>query len=74
MDQVDLDAAYDQAVYAPLGPDTLKRLASDSLTMRTRIGAPLRFTYGPTEVESLNIYRTGRATRLFLYSYMVAPG
>jgi len=61
LDQVELDAAYDQAFYAPLRLEILKRLASNSAMVRARLGEPLRESYGPTEVEKLDIYRTQRA-------------
>jgi arylformamidase len=60
MDQVELDAAYDQSVYAPLGGQIRQRWASTSDGVRERLGAPLRQSYGPTEVEKLDIYRTQR--------------
>ncbi len=61
MDQLELDAAYDQAFYAPLRLEVIKRLASNSEAVRGRIGQPVRESYGPTEVEKLDIYRTKRA-------------
>jgi len=61
LDQVELDAAYDQAFYAPLRLEILKRLASNSAMVRARLGQPQRESYGPTEVEKLDIYRTQRA-------------
>ena len=61
MDQVELDAAYDQLPYAPLFPQGLKRRASNSETVRARIGAPQRVSYGPSEVEKADIYRAKRA-------------
>ena len=61
MDQVELDAAYDQAFYAPLLQDILNRLASTSEAVRGRIGQPMRVPYGPTAIEKLDIYRTKRA-------------
>ncbi len=56
MDQVELDAAYDQSVYAPLLQQILKRYASSSNEMRMRLGAPKRLAYGPTPVEALDLY------------------
>jgi arylformamidase len=56
MDQVELDAAYDQAAYAPLVGQILKRLASSSDTTRARLGEPKRFAYGPTPIEALDLY------------------
>lgn len=61
MDQVELDAAYDQSVYAPLGGQITKRYASNSDGVRARLGAPQRESYGPTDVEKLDIYRTKRS-------------
>ena len=56
LDQVELDAAYDQSVYAPLIRQILKRYASSSNETRARLGAPKRFSYGPTAVEALDLY------------------
>ncbi len=61
MDQVELDAAYDQIFYAPLQAQIIRRLASNSELARTRLGAPRREAYGPTEPEKLDIHRTTRA-------------
>ena len=58
MDQDELDAAYDQNFYAPLGLQIRKRFASDSDEVRQRLGAPQRQAYGPSDVEKLDIYRT----------------
>jgi arylformamidase len=60
MDQVELDAAYDQSFYAPLAAQITKRWAANSDLVRARLGAPMRVAYGPTEVEKLDIYRTKR--------------
>jgi arylformamidase len=60
LDQVELDAAYDQASYAPLQSEILKRHHSISESARARLGQPRRESYGPTEVEKLDIYRTRR--------------
>jgi arylformamidase len=61
MDQVELDASYDQAFYAPLRLEIIKRYASASEAVRGRIGQPTRESYGPTEVEKLDIYHAKRA-------------
>jgi arylformamidase len=60
MDQVELDAAYDQAFYAPVADQLRARFASNSEEVRTRFGPPQRLAYGPTEVEKLDIYPTKR--------------
>ena len=55
-DQAELDAAYDQAVYAPNARDVqgrMRRLAADA---RKRLGEPKQYAYGPTEIEKLDVY------------------
>ena len=47
MDQIELDAAYDQRFYAPMGDQIQKRAASVSNAVRARLGEPLRLSYGP---------------------------
>jgi arylformamidase len=59
-DQVELDAAYDQLSYEPLIGQVSKRLASNSDAVRARLGAPQRASYGPTEIEKLDVYRANR--------------
>ena len=59
-DQVELDAAYEQARYDPLLERTGARLASNSDAVRKRIGKPQRVAYGATSDEKLDIYRTER--------------
>ena len=60
-DQAELDAAYDQAAYAPNREQLIKRRISDSELARLHIGEPERVAYGQAEIERLDIYRTGRA-------------
>jgi arylformamidase len=60
-DQAALDAAYDQAAYAPNREQLIKRRIRDSELTRLRIGEPERVAYGPAEIERLDIYRAGRA-------------
>jgi len=57
MDQQSLDDAYDQLVYAPNRDQLTKRRIANSTAARTRIGDPLRFAYGPTPIEGLDVYR-----------------
>ena len=56
MDQVELDASYDQTVYAPMFKQYLKRFASASDTTRRRLGEPKRIAYGPTPIEGLDLF------------------
>jgi len=56
MDQVELDAAYDQSAYAPMIGQIQQRFGSISETTRSRLGAPKRFAYGPTANEGFDLY------------------
>jgi len=58
MDQAELDAAYDQRVYAPNIEQVLARYASNSELVRARLGAPRRVAYGPTPFEAMDVYLT----------------
>ena len=58
MDQKELDDAYDQAVYAPNRDVVLKRCVRNSELVRERIGAPKRFSYGPKEIEAVDVFPT----------------
>jgi arylformamidase len=58
MDQRELDDAYDQLVYAPNRDQVHKRNAFNSDRVRERIGAPKRFSYGPTPIEALDLFVT----------------
>jgi arylformamidase len=57
-DQAALDAAYDQAAYAPNRQQLIERRIRDSELARRRMGEPERVAYGATEIERLDIYRT----------------
>jgi len=61
MDQQALDDAYDQLVYAPNRDQLSKRRIANSAAARARIGDPLRFAYGPTPIEGLDVYRAAPA-------------
>jgi arylformamidase len=58
MDQQALDDAYDQLVYAPNRDQLAQRRIANSAAARARIGDPLRFAYGPTPIEGLDVYRS----------------
>ena len=60
-DQTALDAAYDQAAYAPNREQLIQRRIRDSELARRCIGEPERVAYGATEIERLDIYRTAGA-------------
>ena len=57
MDQAELDAAYDQSVYAPNLQQVVKRYATNSETVRARLGAPQRLAYGASAIEKLDIFQ-----------------
>ncbi len=58
MDQAGLDAAYNQAVYAPNAAEVLQRYADRSEAARAAVGEPLRFAYGDSAIEGLDVYPT----------------
>jgi len=60
-DQIELDAAYDQRSYAPLADQIQARFISNSEETRRRLGNPRRESYGPSEIEKLDIFHTARA-------------
>jgi arylformamidase len=60
LDQQALDDAYDQTVYAPNAAQLHKRREAKSEEVRKRLGAPKRMSYGPTAIETLDIYATSR--------------
>jgi arylformamidase len=59
-DQIELDAAYDQAVYQPNILQLNKRWASNSARTRARIGEPERRAYGDSGIEQLDLFRTAK--------------
>jgi arylformamidase len=69
MDQKEIDDAYDQSVWAPNQPHISKRRGVWSESVRGRLKAE-RVTYGPTEVEKVDIYKTkmpNAPIRVFLH-------
>ena len=58
MDQQELDDAYDQSKYAANLAQIVKRYATNSEQVRTRLGAPKRLAYGATPIEGLDLYPT----------------
>jgi len=68
--QEELDAAYDQAVWAPNMEAVIARLADKSHRARARLGDPLQHAYGEQQDERLDIYRaegTGRPVMIFVH-------
>ena len=69
LDQKALDDAYDQSKWATNGKQLLHRYAVPSDDVRTRLGAPQRFSYGATAVEALDVYRArhGAPIEIFIH-------
>jgi arylformamidase len=61
LDQAELDAAYDQSVWAPNRDQVVRRCATHSDLTRARLGSPRRFAYGATPIEGFDLYATKRA-------------
>ncbi len=61
MDQQELDDAYDQSVYAPNREQVHARRRFNSARARSVLGAPETLSYGPTAIETLDLYRARRA-------------
>jgi arylformamidase len=59
-DQVELDAAYDQAAYASNRSQVAERSRRNSDLTRARIGQPRRFAYGSSEIEKLDVFAGNR--------------
>jgi arylformamidase len=60
LDQAELDAAYDQTVWAANREQIVRRFAAQSEAARARLGAPRRFAYGEAPVEGLDLYASTR--------------
>jgi len=59
-DQDELDAAYNQAPWAPNQGAIARRNAQKSAAARARLGPPRRLAYGPTDIEKLDLYLARR--------------
>jgi arylformamidase len=57
MDQIELDAAYDQRAYAPAAENIRQRYRTMSEETRLHLGEPQMFAYGPSRIEKLDLYR-----------------
>jgi arylformamidase len=59
-DKEEIDAAYDQAQWAPNASEISKRNAQKNAAAVARLGPPRRLAYGPTQIEKLDIYTAKR--------------
>ena len=60
-DKEELDAAYEQTLWAPNQAQLDKRRAQKGAAALARLGPPRRLAYGPTEMEKLDLYPTTKA-------------
>ena len=68
MDQVELDAAYDQSFYAPMIGQFSERFASSSDSRASGSARRKRFAYGPTPIEGLDVFPADTANApIFVY-------
>lgn len=54
--QPELDAAYDQTVYAPNYAQVIKRFAANSAAAVAALGQPQTHAYGDTDIEKISYY------------------
>ncbi len=69
-DQAALDRAHEQVHWAPNMQELLKRFADESDAVRARIGRPRTVPYGPSAIETLDVYRapaSGSPVMVFLH-------
>lgn len=59
-DQDEIDAAYDQPLWAANQAEVAKRNAQKSAAALARLGPPRRLAYGSTVIEKLDLYTTNR--------------
>ena len=59
-DQAELDRQYDQRAWAPNAIELINRYGADSAAVRQRMGEPVRYHYGDTRAQSLDLFRTHR--------------
>ena len=60
-DQDELDAAYNQAAYAPHSEHVRKRMVEASESVRSRLRNVHRYAYGNLEIERLDVYRSAKS-------------
>jgi arylformamidase len=66
-DQKALDAQYEQRSFVPHADQIIARWGPMSDAVRARIGEPRNERYGPTAMETLDIYGRGRKAFVFVH-------
>jgi hypothetical protein len=74
MDQVELDAAYDQSFYAPLLRQDVERRASHSDSVRTRLRMPQRNHMARARSKSSTSIAPSARTLRSSFSFTGVPG
>lgn len=59
-DKEEIDAAYDQAQWAPNQAEVTRRNAQKSAAAIARLGPPLRLAYGLSDIEKVDVYATSQ--------------
>jgi arylformamidase len=66
-DQKALDDQYEQRVWVPHADEIIRRCAVASDEVRKRLGEPKAQRYGPTPIETLDIYGEGSKAFVFVH-------
>lgn len=66
-DQKALDEQYEQRTWVPHADDIIRRFGVASDAVRTRIGDPRTERYGPSPIETLDIYGQGEKALVFVH-------
>ncbi len=69
-DQAELDAQYEQRAWVPHADAIIARCNAASDAVRSRLGEPLTFAYGPTASETLDLYRPASSERAPLVAFV----
>jgi arylformamidase len=66
-DQNALDAQYEQRAWVPHADEIIKRFGAASAAVRSRMGEPKTERYGPTAIETLDVYGEGAKAFVFVH-------
>jgi arylformamidase len=66
-EQKALDGQYEQRVWVPHADQIIKRYGIASDAVRARIGEPRTERYGPSQIETLDIYGSGKKAFVFVH-------
>ena len=66
-DQAQLDAQYEQRAWVPHADEIIKTFGTKSDALRKRLGEPRTEKYGPTPIETLDIYGEGKTAFVFIH-------